>query len=117
MRKTLLFAGTLLFSLFAQAQNFHIEEANNPNEIYQSGDVVEVTDLGDIVTEAGFFNFKVRNNSENTIKVQAKLVEVVNGNQEALQFCFSKDCYSNIVIYRVYTTDGHYAEDTSGYKY
>lgn len=114
MRKTLLFAGTLLFSLFAQAQNFHIEEANNPNEIYQSGDVVEVTDLGDIVTEAGFFNFKVRNNSENTIKVQAKLVEVVNGNPEALQFCFSKDCYTNIVIDRVYPIDGQYAEISAG---
>lgn len=109
MKKTLLFAGTLLFSLFTQAQNFHLEDANDPTEIYQSGDFVEVGELGDLATESGFFSFKVRNNSENTINVQAKLVEVLNGEPEALQFCFSADCYTNIVIDRVYPTDNQFA--------
>lgn len=118
MKKTLLFTGTLLFSLFAQAQNFHIEEANDPNDIYLSGDVVEVGEIGDVVTEAGYFSFKVRNNSENTINVQAELVEVVNGlpeeGSQELQFCFSKDCYTDIVIGLVYPTDGQFADILAG---
>ena len=118
MKKTLLFAGTLLFSLFAQAQNFHIEEANDPNDIYLSGDVVEVGELGDLATEAGFFSFKVRNNSEGTINVQAELVEVVNGlpeeGSQALQFCFSKDCYTDIIVGTVYPTDGQFAAILAG---
>jgi len=114
MKKTLFFVGAMFLSLFAQAQNFHIEEANNPDEIYLNGDVVEVGELGDIATDAGFFSFKVRNISNDTIKVRAKLVEVVNGNPEALQFCFSHDCYTNIVIDRVYPTDGQYAEILAG---
>lgn len=118
MKKTLLFAGTLLFSLFAQAQNFHIEEANNPNEIYLSGDMVEVGEIGDVVTEAGYFSFKVRNISDNTIKVQAKLVGVVNGlpegGSQALQFCFSKDCYTDIIMDMVYPVDDQFAEILAG---
>lgn len=114
MKKTILFAGTLFLSLFAQAQNFHIEEANNPNEIYVNGDVVEVGEIGDLATEAGFFSFKIRSISNDTIKVRAKLVEVVNGNPEALQFCFSKDCYTDIVINRIYPIDNQFAEILAG---
>lgn len=118
MRKTLLFAGTLLFSFYAQAQNFHIEEADNPNDIYLSGDVVEVGEIGDVVTEAGYFSFKVRNNSEDTINVQAELVEVVNGLPEegpqALQFCFSKDCYTDIILGSIYPADGQFADILAG---
>lgn len=114
MKKTLLFAGTLLFSLFAQAQNFHLENANDPSEVYLSGDVVEVGEIGDLVTESGFFKFKIRNNSEEAMKVQAKLVEVVNGESEALQFCFAVDCYTQIVLDRVYPTDNQFAEIEPG---
>lgn len=114
MRKTLLFAGTLLFSLIAQAQNFHIEEANNPNDIYLSGDIVEVGELEDVITGAGRFKFKVRNNSEDVIHVRAKLVEVLNGKpdeeRQNLDFCFAVMCYDKITLGTVYPTGGQYAE-------
>lgn len=114
MRKTLLTTLALLFGLTLCAQNFHLEDANDSSVIYSSGDTVEVTELGDLITEAGFFNFKIRNNSEENIKVQAKLIEEINGNTEALQFCFAVDCYVGIVLDRVYPTDGEYAEITPG---
>lgn len=118
MKKIVLVTGALFLSLFAKAQNFHVEEANNPEEIYQSGDVVEVGEIGDIVTEAGYFSFKVRNNSENNIKVRAKLVEVINGLPEdgpqALQFCFAEECYDNIKKDQAYPTSGAFVEIEPG---
>jgi len=114
MRKILIIASALLFSVASQAQNFHIENANDSSDVLSNGDVVEVGELGDLITKKGFFDFKIRNNSEETIKVQAKLVEIENGDPIALEFCFAVDCYTGIVLDQVYPTDDQYAEIEAG---
>lgn len=111
MKKTLLLCLMLLGAYSMQAQNFQIENANDATEVYQNGTVYTTGELGDLATETGFMRFKVRNISNDTIKVRAEFVEAVNSvtdaydQYEAVQFCFAFDCYTDLVLNRVYPTD------------
>lgn len=110
----------LLGAYGMQAQNFQIENANDATEVYQNGAVFITGELGDMVNDAqGYLKFKVRNISNNPIKVRAEFVEVENsildnGGYPAVQFCFAVMCYTGLKLNTIYPTDGQYAEIQPG---